>query len=73
MTARSKVPNMTLYPYSRVRCVEVDRKRYVGRKALMHPPSSIMRGSRMPNILKDSEEQIVRTTPRYNSGMHQME
>jgi hypothetical protein len=68
MTASPKVPNMTLDPYPRERCVEVDRKRYVGRKALRHPPSSSMRGSRRPNIWKDSDENIVRTTPRYDSA-----
>jgi hypothetical protein len=73
MTASPKVPNMTLDPYPRERCVEVDRKRSTGRKALRHPPSSNTRGSRRPKIWKDSDEKIVRTTPRYDSDMHQME
>jgi hypothetical protein len=68
MTASPKVPNMTLDPYPRARCVEFDRKRSAGRKALRHPPSSNMRGSRRPNIWKDSDEKIVRTTLRYDSG-----
>jgi hypothetical protein len=71
MTASPKVPNMTLDLYPRARCVEVDRKRSAGRKALRHPPSSSTRGSRRPNIWKESDEKIVRTTPRYVSGMHQ--
>jgi hypothetical protein len=51
---------MTLDPYPRERCVEFDRKRSVGRKALRHPPSSNMRGSRRPNIWKDSDEQYCK-------------
>jgi hypothetical protein len=58
---------ITLDPCPRERCVEFDRKRSVGRKELRHPPSSNMRGSRRPKIWKDSDEQIVRTTPRYDS------
>jgi hypothetical protein len=73
MTASPKVLKMTLDPCPRERCVEFDRKRSTGRKALRHPPSSNMRGSRRPNIWKDSMKNIVRTTPRYDSGMHQME
>jgi hypothetical protein len=63
----------TLDPYPRERCVEVDRKRSAGMKELRHPPSSSMRGSRRPKIWKELDENIVRTTPRYDSGMHQME
>jgi hypothetical protein len=62
MTAIPKVPNMTLYPFPRERCGEFDKKRSTGR-----------RGRRRPKIWKDSDEKIVRTTPRYDSGMHQME
>jgi hypothetical protein len=65
---------MTLYPYPREIYVEFDWKRSVGRKALRHPSSSRMRGSRRPNICKkELDEHIVRTTPRYDSDMHQME
>ena len=70
MIASPKVPNMNLDPYPRVRCVEVDRKRSTGRKALRHPPLSNTRGSKKTNIWKDSYEHIVRTTPRYEFGMH---
>jgi len=73
MTASPKVPNMTLDPYSKVRCVEVDRNISIGRKSLRHPPSTTMRGRRRPNIWKESDEQIVSTTPRYDPMMHQME
>jgi hypothetical protein len=73
MTTSPKVPNMTLDPYPREICVEFDRKRSIGRKELGNPPSSSMRGSRRKNIWKDSDEKIVRTTPRYDLDMHQME
>jgi hypothetical protein len=70
MIASPKVPNMTLDPYPRARCVEVDWKISPRRKVLRHPPSSNTRGRRKPKIWKDSDEQIVRTTPRYDSNMH---
>jgi hypothetical protein len=73
MNANTKIPNITLDLCPIERCVEFDRKRSIGRKALRHPSSSRMRGSRRPNIWKNSDENIVRTTPRYESGMHQME
>jgi hypothetical protein len=56
MTTSPKVLIMTLDPYPRERCVEVDRKRYAGRRALRNPPSTNMRSSRRPNIWKDSDE-----------------
>jgi hypothetical protein len=73
MNASPRVSNITLDLCPRERCVEVDRKRSTGRKALRHPPSSNTRGSRRPNIWKDLDENIVTTTPRYDSGMHQVE
>jgi hypothetical protein len=73
MTTSPKVPQINLDPCPRERCVEVDRKRSAGRKALRHPPSSNMRGSKRPKIWKDLDEQIINTTSRYNSNMHQME
>jgi hypothetical protein len=73
MTTSPKVPQITLNPCPREICFEVDRKRSSGRKALRHPPSSSMRGSRRRNIWKDSDEKIVRITPRYDSGIQQME
>jgi hypothetical protein len=50
MTTILKVQNITLDPYRRARCAEVDRKGSIGRKELGNPPSSIMRGSIRPNI-----------------------
>jgi hypothetical protein len=73
MTASPKVLKMTLDPCPRERCVEVDRKRSTGRKELRHPPSSNTRSSRRPNIWKNSDENIERTKPRYDSDMYQME
>jgi hypothetical protein len=46
MATSPMVPNMTLDPYPRERCVDVDGKRSVGRKELRHPPSSNMRGGK---------------------------
>jgi hypothetical protein len=63
---------ITLDPYPRERCVEVDRKRYARRRELRNPPSSNT-SSRSQNIWKDSDENIVRTTSRYDSDVHQME
>jgi hypothetical protein len=40
MTTIPKVPNITLDPSPRARCVGVDGKRSAGRKALRHPPSN---------------------------------
>jgi hypothetical protein len=57
MTASPKVPNMTLDPYPRERCVEVDGKRSTGRKELRHPSSSNTRGGGRPNIWKKSDEE----------------
>ena len=73
MTAIPKVLKMTLDPFPRERCTKVDRKRSARRRALRHPPSSNMRSSRRPKIWKDSDEKIVRTTLRYDFGMHKME
>jgi hypothetical protein len=73
MTTSPKVSQITLDPCPRETCVEVDRKRTVGRKALRHPPSSNTRASRRPKIWKDSDEYIVSTTPRYKFDMDQME
>jgi hypothetical protein len=70
MTTSTKVPKINLDPCPRERCVEVDRKISAGRKALRHPPSSNMRGRKRKKIWKDSDEHIVKTTPRYDSGMH---
>jgi hypothetical protein len=56
MNTNPKVPQITIDPCPREICVEFDRKRSVGRKALRHPPSSNMRGSRRPKIWKDSDE-----------------
>jgi hypothetical protein len=67
MTASPKVLKMTLYPHPREICVEVDRNISIGRRELRHPPSSNMRSRRMPKIWKDSDENIVRNTLRYNS------
>jgi hypothetical protein len=44
MTASPKVPNITLDPSPRERCVRVDGKRSTGRKELRHPPSTNTRG-----------------------------
>jgi hypothetical protein len=73
MTASPKVPQITINPYPRAICVKVDRKRSIERKASRHHPSSTTRGSRRPKISKDLDEQIVRSTSRYDSNMHQME
>jgi hypothetical protein len=73
MIASPKVQNVTLDPYPREICFEVDINIFIGRKELMNPPSSNMRGRRRPNIWKESDENIVRTTLRYDSDMHQME
>jgi hypothetical protein len=64
---------MTPYPYTRERCIEFNRNRYARRRALRHPPSSKKRSSRRTNIWKESDARIVRTTLRYDYGMHQME
>jgi hypothetical protein len=57
MTASPKVPNITLDPSPRERCVRFDGKRSTGRKALRHPPSTNMRGGGRPNIWKKSDEE----------------
>ena len=73
MDTSPKVPQINLDLFPIARCVEVDRKRSVGRKALRNPPSSTTRGRRRPNIWKDLDKKIVRTTLRYDYDMHQME
>jgi hypothetical protein len=55
-TANPKVLKMTLDPCFRARCVEVDRKKFVGRRELRNPPSSNTLSSRKKNIWKDSDE-----------------
>jgi hypothetical protein len=52
MTASPKVLIMTLDPYPRERCVEVDRKRSIGRRELRHPPSTNMRSSKKAKYLE---------------------
>ena len=54
MTASPKVLINNLDPCLRAICVEVDRKRSIGRKALRDPPSSSTRDSRSSKIWKDS-------------------
>jgi hypothetical protein len=73
MTSSHKVPKMTLDPCPREICVEFDRNISTRRKELRHPPSSITRGRKRPKIWKDSNEQIVRSTLRYDSVMKKME
>jgi hypothetical protein len=73
MISSPKVLKMNLDICPREICVEFDRKRSVGRKELRNPPSSNTRGSRRPNIWKYLEENIISTTTRYDSSMHQME
>jgi hypothetical protein len=57
MTASPKVPNISLDPSPRERCVKVDGREPTGRKALRHPPSSNTRGGGRPNIWKRSDEE----------------
>jgi hypothetical protein len=59
MTTGPKVPNITLDPYPRERCVKVDGKRSIGRKELRHPSSSNMRGGRRPNIWNKLDEEKI--------------
>ena len=73
MNAIPKVLTISLDPCPNVICVDIDRKRFAGRKELRNPPSSNTMGSIRPKIWNDSDENIVRTTPRYDFGMHQME
>jgi len=56
MIASPKVLIVTLNICPRVIWVDVDRKRFVGRKELKHPPSSSTRGSRRTKIWKDLYE-----------------
>jgi hypothetical protein len=58
MTAIPKVLKMTLDPYPITRCVDVDRKRSIGRRELRNPPSFNTRSSRRPNIWKDLDERL---------------
>jgi hypothetical protein len=50
MTVSHKVLIKMVDPYPREICVEVDRKRSVGRRALRNPPSSNTRSSKRPKI-----------------------
>jgi hypothetical protein len=51
-----KVLIKNLDPYPRVRCVEFNRKIFVGRMELIHPPSYKTRNNRRPNICNKSDE-----------------
>jgi hypothetical protein len=73
MTTSPMVLKITLNPCPGARCVEFNRKRFVEREELRHLPSSNTRGSRRLKTWKDSYENIVRNTPRYDFDMHQME
>jgi hypothetical protein len=61
MTTSPRVLIKTLDPYPIEICVEINRKRSVGRRQLMHHPSSNTRSTRRPNILNNSDENIERS------------
>jgi hypothetical protein len=60
MNASPRVLKKTLDICLGVRCIEVDRKRSIGRRELRHPPSFNTRSSRSPNIWKDSEKKYCK-------------
>jgi len=52
MKTNPKVPNITLEPYPKARCVEFNGRDPLERKALSHPSSTNTRGGRRQNIWK---------------------